>query len=190
MVRTDEELMLAYVRGDMDSLEEIFQRYKKRLLNYALRMLRNLADAEDVVGEAFYILTRDKNCYKPEAKFSTWLYTVAHNLCIDKLRARKRQVFMWIKGDRQDSRYAEFTDIKPLADEVLEEKDRAVYVKKAIQKLPLLYREALILREYQELSYNEISEVLSCSVSKVKVLVFRARERLRREIIPIIKEAS
>ena len=73
----DEELMIQYSTGNTEALEEIFQRYKKAMFNYAFRMLSHRADAEDVVGEVFYILTREKDRYRPKGKFSTWLYTIA-----------------------------------------------------------------------------------------------------------------
>ncbi|MCP4651803.1 MAG: RNA polymerase sigma factor [Candidatus Omnitrophica bacterium] len=193
MKKPDEALMTDYKLGNLDALEEIFQRYKKPILNYAFRILNNRADAEDAVGETFYILTNKKDSYTPKkgAKFSTWLYTIAHNVCINIIRKKKRIVFIWSKQDKNDKEYKQWDipDFKNLPDENAEKSDNALFVKRAINKLPLNLREALILREYQQLSYQEISSVLSCTISKVKVLIFRGRERLRKDLLPLIEEA-
>jgi len=189
MIKRDEDLMIEYKSGNMDALEEIFQRYKKRLLNYALRLLSNLADAEDAVGEVFFSITAHKH-YEPKAKFSTWIYTIAHNVCIDRMRKRKKFVFLWTKrSPGSDYEHVDLPDPKPRQDDELERKDREHFVKMAVNRLPAHYKEVLILREYQDLSYDDISKVLNCSIDKVKVLIFRARERLRKEMLPLIKEA-
>ena len=96
-MKRDEELMFEYKVGHTQALEDIFQRYKVRILNFAFRILGNRADAEDVVGEVFYILTDKKENFRQESKFSTWLYAIARNACIDRIRRRKRIVFMWFK---------------------------------------------------------------------------------------------
>lgn len=192
-MKPDEELMMEYVLGSQEALEEIFQRYRRAMLNYALRLLKTRADAEDVVGEVFYALTYKKQAYQPQvAKFSTWLYTIAHNACINRIRSRAKIVFLWAKRDKDSAQYEELDipDTRELADERLEQEDSAAYVKKAVAKLPLEQREAIILRQYQDLSYEQIAQVLQCSVNKVKVLIFRARERLRQELLPYMREAG
>jgi RNA polymerase sigma-70 factor (ECF subfamily) len=191
-MKNDEELMMEYMVGNMGALEEIFQRYKKPILNYALRLLKNLADAEDAAAEAFCTITSKKDAYRPEAKFSTWFYTITHNICIDKIRKRKKTVFLWFKRPDTDADYEmlELPDTKPLSDTRLEAEDTAVFVKKAIDALPLELKEAIILREYHNLNYEEISRVMQCSIAKVKILIFRAREKLKNALVPVIKEAQ
>jgi RNA polymerase sigma-70 factor (ECF subfamily) len=189
-MKTDEQLMEEFNNGNIPALEEIFQRYKKPLLNFAIRILGSLAEAEDAVSETFYILLRKKQAYEPCAKFTTWVYTVLRRRCIDRIRARKRLFFPWFRKDGSDE-YEEMDipDLKPLPFENLERQDMAYAVKEKIGRLPLAYREALILREYNKLGYAEIARVLDCSVEKVKVLIFRARERLKDELLPIMEEA-
>jgi RNA polymerase sigma-70 factor (ECF subfamily) len=191
-MRKDEEIMMEYKAGDINALEEIFQRYKKPMLNYAFKILNNYADAEDVVGEVFYVLTSEKNNYAPQAKFSTWLYTIAHNLCIDRIRRNKRTFSLWFKKNKDDKEYQEMDipDTKFLPNVPLEEKDASFFVKRSIEKLPLEQKEAIVLREYHSLNYEDISKVLNCSVEKVKILIFRARERLRKELLPLMEEAK
>ena len=194
MRKTDEELMMEYRMGDISGLEEIFNRYKKPVFNYAFRLLTNRADAEEAVSRSFYVLTVKKEAYavQAKAKFSTWLYAIAHNVCIDLIRKRKRIVFLWSKRD-QDGGEAEqwdLPDTKDLPDQVAQEHEHAEAVKKAIERLPLEMKEALVLREYQGLNYDQIAQVLKCTLEKVKILLFRARERLRIELLPYLKEAD
>ena len=84
MARHDEELIIEYQQGSEEAFEMLFQRYKKPILNFALRILGNRADAEDITADVFLIRFTKKNLYKPDAKFSTWLFTVARNACITK----------------------------------------------------------------------------------------------------------
>jgi RNA polymerase sigma-70 factor (ECF subfamily) len=184
--KTDEELMLEYKLGSLESLEELFNRYQKRILNYAYRLIFNRADAEDVVGETFYVVTNRKYDYRPEAKFSTWLYCIAHNFCVTKLRKKERFVFLWFKkSDGDGYEQIDLPDTKPLVTADLQEAQTKVLVEKAVARLPEKLREALILREYQDLNYQEIAGILDCSLAKVKVLIFRARERLKNELLPL-----
>ena len=151
---------------------------------------RNLADAEDVVGEAFYAVTAQKDKYEVRAKFSTWLYTIAHNSCVDKIRKRQKIVFLWFKKENESNEYEEFDlpDDKDTPDAAAQGDDRAALVKAAVEKLPYEYREVVILREYQELNYEEIAGIMNCSLAKVKILIFRGRERLRKELAPMMGE--
>jgi RNA polymerase sigma-70 factor, ECF subfamily len=185
--KTDEELMLEYKLGSLNSLEELFNRYQTRILNYAYRLMFNRADAEDVVGETFYVVTNRKYDYRPEAKFSTWLYRIAHNFCVTKLRKKEKFVFLWFKKSFDGDEYEQIDlpDNKPLVTADLQEAQAKVLVEKAVARLPEKLREALVLREYQGLNYQEIAGILDCSLAKVKVLIFRARERLKNELLPL-----
>jgi len=183
---------MAYMLGSQESLDELFKRYNKRMFNYALRLLDNRADAEDVVGEFFYKITFNKDAYKEQAKFSTWAYTVARNLCLDRLRQRKKIVFFWTKrsNDSQDYQQWDIADDSKNPSERVEDSEVASIVKAAVNRLNGLQKEAIILREYQKLSYDQISEVLSVSKSKVKILIFRARKKLGKTLLPLIKEVQ
>lgn len=167
----------------------LFQRYKKPVLNFALRILGNRADAEDVTGEVFLVVFTKKYAQKPGARFSTWLFAVAHNACITRIRKRKRTVSLWFTKDASgEVEQWEVMDPEASHTEKLIKKETALQVKKAIAKLPPQQKEALILREYHDLSYEQITEILNCSLQNVKILIYRARERLRSDLLPSIKE--
>ncbi len=190
MDKNDEALMMEYMTGDPNALTQIFARYKIRLLNFALRMTQNLADAEDVVGDAFYRVSSKRYQPDPSAKFSTWLYTVAHNLCIEKIRKGKKNFFESLFRQEGEEREKEFTDTRPGPAEIVADRDMAVRVREAIRQLPTQYREAIILREYENMDYTQIALVMGCTLSSVKTLIFRAREKLRDELLLLWKEGS
>jgi len=191
-MRNDEELMVEYAAGHTEVLDEIFTRYKKKMFNYALRLLRNQADAEDVVAELFCLLSGKKDVYEPTHKFSTWFYTVAHNICMTKLRMRKRTIAMWFKRGKESSELKQWDvpDQAPGPGEVVQSRDIASYIKQAVEKLGCLEKETLILREYQNLRYDEIASVLGCTQAKIKIILYRARQKLRKQLQRIIAEAE
>ena len=188
MDKRDEDLMEDYnFRGDTEALGMIFERYKKSVLNFALRILGNRADAEDAVSDVFLAIFGKKYQFDGKTKFSTWAFTVTRNACIDKIRKRKKFLpLVFRKEGTQDLEEWDPPDTKDLPREDLEKKEMAHHVQQAIQKLPPEQKEALVLREYHDLSYEEISKVLDCSLSSVKVLIFRARENLKKELVTLL----
>ncbi len=182
--QTDEELVQAYYQGDHAAFRELFERYKVRVLNFCLRILGNRADAEDVTSEVFMALAERRYIMKAEAKCATWVYTVARNSCISKIRKRKRTLSLWFsKNNDGDVRQFDPQDTEQLPPDKIIEQEHIFLIQSSIKDLPLPQREALVLREYQKLSYQEISTVLDYSLEKVKILIFRARENLRAIVI-------
>ncbi len=190
MERSDEEILKDYLNGnDERAAQMIFVRYKTRVLNFCLRMLGNRADAEDVTADAFLVLFDRKYAHASGTKFSTWLYTVARNRCISQIRKRKNLVSIWFSSRGSEGYDAwDPEDPQDIAGRQLEKKEEAVLVRHAVKQLPYEQREAVVLREYHQLNYEEISQILNCSLEKVKVLIFRGRERLRAELSSLIKE--
>ena len=186
MDKSDEALMTDYLAGNGGALAAVFERYKRRLLNFALRMTNNRADAEDVVGDAFYMASSRRYQPRPAAKFSTWLYTVAHNLCIEKLRKGKRSIqisFYTADGEKAP----EFPDLSPGPAETAAGREMAGVVRGAVERLPFQYRTAILLREYENLEYVQIAEVMGVTLAAVKTLIFRGREKLREDLLPLVK---
>lgn len=191
MEQTDEELISAYHNGETNALTALFNRYKRPVFNFALRMLNNRSDAEDVASEVFFQLFKRRYVYNHTAKLSTWLFAVARNACITRIRKNQNMVSLWFKNDSEDG-FAQWDvpDTAAPAAENLNKQEMQTIVRRAINKLPLEQKEALILREYMKTNYADIAQVLGCSLEKVKVLIFRARERLRLELVPYIKEGQ
>jgi RNA polymerase sigma-70 factor, ECF subfamily len=159
MDQRDEEIMLEYQAGDTKAIEMIYQRYKSRVLNFSLRVLGNRAEAEDVTGEVFLTLFSHKYTYDPQAKFSTWLFTVARNRCISHIRKRKKMRSMWFtSNDSGTFEQMEIPDSRNLSREDLERKEAKLEVRRAISQLPFEQREAIVLREYHDMSYDQIRQ--------------------------------
>jgi RNA polymerase sigma-70 factor (ECF subfamily) len=186
-VDKDCELMLKVKEtGDIDSFEEIFKRYKARVIGIAYRFLQDLSDAEDVAQEVFLRVYRSRRHYKPRARFSTWLYRIVHNLCLNKIRDKGRlsttpfnnpiQIPIGVVGNGLHGEKDDTTDAH------LEKREGVSIIKRAISSLPPAQRTAVILRRYEGMSYREISEVLGCSRSAVDSLLQRARQNLKRRL--------
>jgi RNA polymerase sigma-70 factor (ECF subfamily) len=183
MDQTDEELMSQFQGGDMPALEGIFTRYKKPVFTFALRFLANRAEAEDVTSDVFLTVVSGRYKYSPNAKFSTWLFAVTRNACISRIRSSKKFFSLWFKTEQGDDQEMQFPDhTLPKPDHALLKDEQSDLLEKALAHLPLGQREALLLKEFQDMSYEEIAKVLNCSLANVKILIFRGRENLRRQL--------
>lgn len=187
----DEELIRQFYQADGEALKVIFKRHKDGLFNFALRFAGNRADAEDAVSHAFMMVCEKRYTVKPGASFKTWLYTVVRNICLSKVRSRNKFYSLWIsKSDSDHEGSIDVVDPKKIARDQLDGKEIMAIIQKAVYKLPGEQKEALLLREYQGFSYEEISQVLNCSLEKVKVLIFRARNHLKDVLGPVLFEGG
>jgi len=172
MNKQDEQLIQEYQQGNNENaLIILFHRYKNPILNFALRMLGNRADAEDVTSDCFLALFKKRYLYRTSAKFSTWLFTVARNLCINRIRKRKKLGSMWFKTEKDDFAQWDIPDENDLADVQVQKNEANQRVRMAILTLPSEQRQALILREYHRFKYDEIAQIIQCSLEKVKILI-------------------
>jgi len=191
MERNDEDIMRLYQSGDTDAMRHIFQRYKIRILNFCYGLLGNRADAEEVAGDVFLALVSDKSSYDPGRKFSTWVYTIARYKCISRIRKRKSVVSLWFASkDDPEGEPWDIPDETYHPQDSLIRKEARYQVRLAISKLPNQQKEAIILRQYHGFSYQQISEVLQCSLEKVKILIFRAKEQLSGDLASFIEEGQ
>ncbi len=165
----DGELMSRVSAGDEGAYRELSTKYLERVLNYSYRIVGTSADAEEVTQEAFFRLWKDADRWKPNAKVSTWLFRVAHNLCIDRIRRQKH-----IGGEEVELGTDSVRPSRVLARRVV-----ADAVKEAVETLPQRQREALILAHYEGLGNPEVASVLGVSVEAVESLLSRARRSLR-----------
>ncbi len=185
---TDLELMLRVRRGDEESFEALLSRHRGPLVNFFARMVRDAALAEDLAQEVFLRVYRSRHRYRPQARFTTWLYRIATNLALNALRDRKdaAPAKPRVDGDGEEMP-AEIPDAQPTADQQMMLSERARLIREAVEQLPENQRLAVILHKYQEIDYRQIAKVLGVSESAVKSLLFRAYETLRTRLEPLLE---
>jgi RNA polymerase sigma-70 factor (ECF subfamily) len=187
----DAELMLRVKRGDTDAFTELVEKYKQPVMNLIYRILRDATEAEDLAQNVFVQVFKSAHRYEVSAKFSTWLFTIARNLCLNEIRRRTRHPADSLEatfGDNDDQPARQFEDFKAFSapDSVLqgelEEK-----VEQAMAELPENQRTALLLCRQDEMSYEEIAKVVGCSLSATKSLIHRGRETLKQKLKPYLR---
>ena len=182
LTATDELLFSQVQREDMHAFDMIVSRYKTRLYNCVYRMVNNAENAEDLVQETFLRVYKNRHNYQATSNFSTWIYTIALNLARSELRKRKRRQFFSLNSSTYEDSNTEGFDLPDTSagpSEHLEHSELGRAIQKAIDQLPIKYRTVIILRDVQELSYEQISEILACPTGTVKSRVNRARIRLQ-----------
>jgi RNA polymerase sigma-70 factor (ECF subfamily) len=184
---SDEELMMSYQKGDTLAMDEFLRRYKNPIYHFVFRLSRNAAEAEDLTQEVFLRLHQYRDDYSPIAKFSTWLFTIAHNLCVSRLR-KKKWLVSWPRFNDESEELMDFQSPDPSPRDVVSNKEVCDILKECIQGLPFLQKEALILREYEKLDYEEIAKILNKPLSTIKNLIHRARMNLKDKLIPSLEE--
>jgi RNA polymerase sigma-70 factor (ECF subfamily) len=173
---------------DFDAL---FAKYEKKIFNIIYRMINDYEEASDLTAETFTSAFRHYDKFRGDSKVFTWLYQIARNLCINRIRQRERQRGMRIESldqprdaNDEDSMTREIADLSQSPQQMLEKKELRQRVLAAIESLPPDYKEVILLREFQELSYNEIVEVTGLTLENVKTRLSRARGMLRRKLEP------
>jgi len=180
-----EELMARIAKGDNDAFEVLVNRHQTSILNLIYRFIGDRTQAKDLAQEVFIRVWQAAKTYKPEAKFTTWIYRIATNVCFNELKsARRRRWFQFRRSneDNEGSIEKTFPDGSPNAEDLLLEKERSRQISDALQSLPENQRMALILKRYDDLSYAEISQIIGCSVSAVESLLVRAKRTLQKQL--------
>src|SRR5579863_9598467 len=189
-IDSDLELMLRVRSGDADSFGLLLNRYRRPLIRYFCRMVRDQALAEDLAQEVFLRVYQARERYQPDARFTTWLYRIATNLALNALRDRKNEK-LTETTDRQEGEEGGILDRtpdeRPTVEQQMVESDRQRLIRDAIGDLPEKQRAAVILHKYQEVDYRQIANVLRVSESAVKSLLFRAYENLRVRLEPLVQ---
>ena len=187
---TDEELIFNFQQGDIHAFEEIVRRYKNPLYNFTNRLLGDSIFSEDIVQETFLRVYRNKHRYHQIAKFSTWIYTIASNLAKTELRRRKIRKFFSISSKGADERDYDLPDLSTDVEKEIDGVLKNEIILKEINTLPAHFRQAVLLRDVQDLSYDEISVILSVPLGTVKSRVNRGRGRLQKKLRFLISEES
>jgi len=185
---SDEQLLAAYRGGDVRAFEKLLARYEKPIWSFLRRFVRDAEAAEDLLQEVFLRVVRDAQesgpAWKGEAKFSTWLYTIARNLCIDRarrtaVRGSAPSIDGSTDGDAETTLHERIAAPGPATDAVVAGREAAVRIDRAVAELPDDQREVFLMREVMELPFAEIASMVGVSEPTVKSRMRYALEKLR-----------
>lgn len=177
---SDEELIFQFQKGNEHAYLELVNRYKDRLLNFIFGYVHSKESAEDIVQDTFLKLYTSADMYKEIAKFSTWIFTIAANLAKTELRKLKRRKIFSITDMGFDDKDYEIPSESNVPENSINSKYQMKYILKAIYKLDEPFKTALILRDIQELSYEEVSNIVDISIGTVKSRINRGRLKLQK----------
>jgi RNA polymerase sigma-70 factor (ECF subfamily) len=183
--QSSEDLMVRIREGDEDAFEILVTRHQTSVLNLIYRFIGDRTQAKDLAQEVFIRVWQSAKGYEPKAKFTTWVYKITTNLCLNEIKsARRRRWFPFHRSDEDSERSIEETlsDASPTAEDLLLERERSRQISDALQSLPENQRMALILKRYDDLSYQEIAQIIGCSVSAVESLLVRAKKALQEKL--------
>ncbi|HEV2454378.1 MAG TPA: sigma-70 family RNA polymerase sigma factor [Verrucomicrobiae bacterium] len=187
----DAALMLRVKRGDRAAFTELVDKYKQRVMNFVYQRLRDEAEAEDLAQNVFLQVYKSRARYKQTAKFSTWLFTIAHNLCLNELRRRSRHPAESLEEthtENEDQPPRQIEDKSHVgAPENVLRGELAQKIEEALRELPENQRSAILLCREEDLSYEQIAKILRCSLSATKSLIHRGRETLKEKLKPYLK---
>ncbi len=179
----DQRLLRDARRGDRSAFSELVDKYSDRVYAFLYRMVHDREDALDLAQETFLRVYRNLHNFKLGQPFKPWLYRIANNLAIDCLRKRKDIISLDAPIDKEEGWFMQLADQRPGPELLQEQGELNDYLVSLIDQLPENYRNVILLRHGQDLSYQEIAEVLRVPVSTVKTRLFRAREALRMKLL-------
>lgn len=183
---SETELIKRCQKGDRDAFNELVEQYQSQIINIAYGMLSDREDAYDAAQETFVKIYRNIGGFKGKSSLSTWIYRIVANVCNDILRKRQKRVVEFsISGavSDDDDREMDITDDAPTPEEWLELSEEQRAVRKAISELGAEHREIITLSDIEQLSYDEISEILRCPIGTVKSRINRARNALKKKLL-------
>jgi RNA polymerase sigma-70 factor, ECF subfamily len=173
----DAKLVSASKAGDQDAFAQLVQRHQRRVFNLVFRMLQQYEEANEVTQETFFAAWQGLPSFRGDARFSTWLYRIAYNCCLKQLEQRKRDTVLQAAIQAEQVFQEESCDER--AAEELETRERQALVREHLSLLPTKYRVVLILRHLQEMTYEEMAEILTVPIGTIKTHLFRARNLLK-----------
>ena len=178
----DVQLMRLVGQGDTSAFEQLIARHQTLVAGTVARMLGSNSDVEDIAQQVFIRVWKSARRYVPRAKFTTWLLKITRNLVFNELRRTKRHAHVPFQSDPGAEEFPLKDESNPSPDASLLQTELQGAIEDAIAQLPESQRMALVLRRYEQLSYEEIAEVLDLSVPAVKSVLFRARTELRSRL--------
>jgi len=179
-----EELMSRTAGGDELAFETLVRRHQTSVLNLVYRYVGDRTMARDLAQEVFIRVWRAAKRYEAKAKFTTWIYRITANLCLNELKSfgKKKLLFGGSPGEEGQT-WDEGSNVSPSAEDLLLAEERSRQISDALQSLLESQRMALILKRYDNLSYHEIAKIMECSVSAVESLLVRAKKNLQEKLI-------
>ncbi|MBM3823650.1 MAG: sigma-70 family RNA polymerase sigma factor [Verrucomicrobia bacterium] len=186
----DADLMLRVKRGDMRAFETLVEKYKQPVAHLIFRSLPDAAEAEDLAQAVFIQVYKSAGRYQAAARFSTWLFTIARNLCLNEIRRRSRHPTEALESgsSEDDAPPRQWEDDKaPTPGDRALEGELEQRIQEALHDLPESQRTALLLCRNEDMAYEDIAQVLGCSLSATKSLIHRARETLKSRLKPYLQ---
>ena len=182
MTWTDEELVARSIRGDADSFNELILRWERPIFALAYRQIGREEDARDVCQETFLRAFRALNGFRGQAKFSSWLYRIALNLCRDWVRKERRTPVIQAPEELEVLEMAAVREPTASVEDLVARRELTGIVERAMARLPQDQRAAIILKEYHELTFQEFADLVGCPLSTVKTRLYQGLAVLRREL--------
>jgi len=192
MLDPDSRLMLKFKSGDTSSFEKLVEKYKEKIVNIIYQFIGDKEEAEDLAIEVFLRVYQAREKYEARAKFTTWLYKITTNLCLNTIREKTKfhtvslSKSILTEEGKEEELLEKIADPSPSPQDVLEEREKNTLISKAIDSLPTRQRIATILQIYEGLSYKEISKILGCSIKSVERLLYWARNNLKEKLAPYL----
>jgi RNA polymerase sigma-70 factor, ECF subfamily len=177
---SDAGLMLRFKGGDSEAFDQLFARHTRSVINFAYRFVRNRGLAEELAQEIFLRVYEAAAGYQAQARFTTWLYRIATNVCLNEIRKPHNRV-----AQNGDAQHFASERAVPAADALAQE-EISQALRRVLRELPEKQRVAFILNKYQELSYGEVAEIMKISEKAVKSLIHRAKETLAEKLKPLL----
>ena len=179
---TDEELIKRFQNGVENAYIELVNRYRDRLLNFVFNYIGDFEISEDIVQDTMVKLYQKKHYYKEIAKFSTWLYTIAKNLANTELRKRKQRKTTILSQISKDDKPYDIPSEQPGTHQQVESEITGQIIRNAIEQLNDKFKTVILLRDIQELSYEDISSIVGVPIGTIKSRINRARLQLQLEL--------
>jgi RNA polymerase sigma-70 factor, ECF subfamily len=176
----DAQLVTASQQGDQDAFAFLVQRHQRRVFNMVLRMLQDYEEASEITQEAFLAAWLGLPSFRGEARFATWLYRIAYNCALKQLERRKRE--RSLQAAIEAEQILEEVNKQKQAEDILELRAWQAIVREEMEELPTKYRSVLILRHLQEMTYEEMADILTMPIGTIKTHLFRARNLLKERL--------
>ncbi len=175
----DTHLVKASQQGDQDAFASLMHKHQRRVFNLVLRMLQDYDEASEITQEAFLAAWMGLPAFRGEARFATWLYRIAYNRALKQLERRKRERLLQAAIEAEQI----LEQVNKQAEDILEQCDRQAIIREQLEKLPTKYRIVLILRHIQEMTYEEMADILTIPIGTIKTHLFRARHLLKERLL-------